>query len=48
MGMSLKPYLSVETIGGVVMLTLVVGLLAGACPVYRATRVNLADMLWGE
>lgn len=48
MGMSLNPYLSAQTIGGALALTLVIGLLAGAYPAYRATQVNLADTLRGE
>ncbi|MEW5959130.1 MAG: ABC transporter permease [Chloroflexota bacterium] len=48
MGMSLNPYLSAQTIGGALVLMLVIGLLAGAYPAYRATQVNLADTLRGE
>jgi len=48
MGMSLTPHLSGETVAGALALTLVIGLLAGAYPAYRATQVNLADTLRGE
>jgi len=48
MGMSLTPHLSAGTVGGALALTLVIGLLAGAYPAYRATQVNLADTLRGE
>lgn len=48
MGMSLNPYLSATTIGGALLLTLVIGLLAGAYPAYRATQINLAETLRGE
>lgn len=48
MGMSLTPYLSVETIGGALVLTLAIGVLAGAYPAYRATQINLAETLRGE